>query len=133
MTQARASSFGTTPEEDVKLDAAQSLHARLDKANLHILRHIAEFNSCRFDLDEAEDTENIEPRDPAIVAADVGAQLVCPEQAHDYLVPLILMQSLTVIFAETQVPISRAERQGQICQIHCERYRRCPHRHGGRQ
>lgn len=75
MTQARASSFGTTPEEDVKLDAAQSLHARLDKANLHILRHIAEFNSCRFDLDEAEDTENIEPRDPAIVAADVGAQL----------------------------------------------------------
>jgi hypothetical protein len=109
MAQPRPSSFGTTPEQEAKLNAAHALHARLDKSNLHLLQHIADFNSSNFDPDEAEDTENIEPRDPAIVAADVGAQLVCVEQTLDRVVPFISVH-LTVIFAETQIPVSRAER-----------------------
>ena len=76
MAQPRPSSFGTTPEQEAKLNASKALHARLDKANLDLLKHVADFHSNKFDPDDAEDTENIEPRDPAIVATDVGAQLV---------------------------------------------------------
>jgi hypothetical protein len=86
MTQTRLSSFGTTPEQEEKLKAAQSLHSRLEKANLHILQHRDEFKSHKFDQDDDE-TENI---DPSIVSADVGAQLVRLEQPRDVVVPLIL-------------------------------------------
>jgi len=108
MAQPRPSSFGTTPEQEAKLDTAQSLHTRLDKANLHILRYAAEFKSNRFDSNELEDTENIEPRDPAIVAADVGAQLVGLERPPYRVVPLTSVHS-AVILAETQIPVSGAE------------------------
>jgi hypothetical protein len=87
MIQPRLSSFGTTPEQEEKLKAAQSLHSRLDKANLHILQHRDQFNSNKFDQED-DDAENIEPRDPAIVSADVGAQLVRLEQSRDAVVPL---------------------------------------------
>ena len=76
MPQPRLSSFGTTAEQEARLNAAQALHTNLGKANLDLIKHVADFHSNKFDPDDAEDTENIEPRDPAIVAADVGAQLV---------------------------------------------------------
>jgi hypothetical protein len=75
MAQPRLSSFGAKPEQEAKINAAQSLNARLDKADLHLLQHAVEFETNKLDPDE-EDTENIEPRDPAIVGADVGSQLV---------------------------------------------------------
>lgn len=73
MAQPRPSSFGTTPEQEARLNAAHDLHARLDKSNLQLLQHINDFNSKKLDPDEYEDIENT---DPAIVAADVGSQLV---------------------------------------------------------
>jgi hypothetical protein len=75
MVQPRPLSLGAKPEREAIIDAAQSLHARLDKANVHLLQHVAEFKANK--LDQDQETENIEPRDPAIVAAEVGAQLVC--------------------------------------------------------
>ena len=75
-------SSGSTPEREALLSTAQSLHSRLDTARLRILQDVAEFNSTELDQD-ASDAENIEHRDPAIVAADVGAQLVSAKRCHN--------------------------------------------------
>ena len=110
MAQPRPSSFGTTPEQEEKLNAAQALHTRLDKANLDLLKHVADFHSNKFDPDDAEDVENIEPRDPAIVAANVGAQVVRVLNTLKACVVLITFVHLTVIPTKAQVPVSGAKR-----------------------
>lgn len=76
MVQPRQSTFGTTAEQEKILNAAKALHVTLESSNLQIIHNVGEFNAHRLDSDEVSDTEDIELKDPAIVAADVVAQIV---------------------------------------------------------
>ncbi|GLB45188.1 hypothetical protein LshimejAT787_2000930 [Lyophyllum shimeji] len=72
--QRRSSSSFGTPQQEQRLKDAQILKTRVEQANLQLLRNRSDFKSWKLDTDEASDTEDIERKDPAIVAADVVAQ-----------------------------------------------------------
>ncbi|RDB30645.1 hypothetical protein Hypma_005762 [Hypsizygus marmoreus] len=71
----RPSSFGTTLEQEKTLAAAQNLSSEIEKSNLKLLQNASAFKSWKLDTDEASDSDEIEAKDPAIVAADVAAQI----------------------------------------------------------
>ncbi|KAF8068660.1 hypothetical protein FPV67DRAFT_1084729 [Lyophyllum atratum] len=73
--QRRSSSSFGTPQQEQRLKAAESLKSRIEQANLQLLRNVTDFKSWKLDLDEASDAEDVELKDPAIVAADVSAQI----------------------------------------------------------
>jgi hypothetical protein len=64
-------------ELERSLNAAHSLRSTFQGANLQLLKNISEFSSYKFDSDDGLNSEDIEPKDPAIVASDVVAQIVC--------------------------------------------------------
>ncbi|KAG5649521.1 hypothetical protein H0H81_003317 [Sphagnurus paluster] len=78
MHNRRSSSFGTAEQEQL-LKSAQALESQIENANLQLLRHPDTFHTWRLDTDEGDDTAELEAvareRDPAIVAADVAAQI----------------------------------------------------------
>ncbi|KAG6853298.1 hypothetical protein C0991_005353 [Blastosporella zonata] len=72
--QRRSSSFGS-PQQEQLLKSADVLKSQLDKANLQLLRNMSDFHSWKLDP-ESDDTLDLEGvKDPAIVAADVAAQI----------------------------------------------------------
>ncbi|KAF5375714.1 hypothetical protein D9615_009347 [Tricholomella constricta] len=71
--QRLSSSFGS-PEQEQLLKAAESLKAHVERANLQLQRNVADFKSWKLDANETSD-EDLELKDPAIVAADVAAQI----------------------------------------------------------
>ncbi|KAG5642694.1 hypothetical protein DXG03_002322 [Asterophora parasitica] len=73
----RRSSYSGTPEQEKLLKAAESLKAQSDSANLQLLRNVSDFKSWKLKANEngADDTDDLDPKDPAIVAADVAAQI----------------------------------------------------------
>ncbi|KAF8887570.1 hypothetical protein BD779DRAFT_503691 [Infundibulicybe gibba] len=53
---------------------ASALKTRFEGTNLHLTRNVSQFNAYKLDPDDESDAEDHEPKDPAIVAADVAAQ-----------------------------------------------------------
>ncbi|RXW14976.1 hypothetical protein EST38_g10876 [Candolleomyces aberdarensis] len=62
-------------EQDKYLDAANKLRAQYEAADLQLSRHTKEFASYKYEDDIATEGDDVSPKDPAIVAADVAAQI----------------------------------------------------------
>jgi len=76
MNPPRQSTFVIKQEQEKALATAQHFTSRLAVADLQLLKHVTEFKTSKLDADDALDSEETEARDPAIVAADVAAQIV---------------------------------------------------------
>lgn len=64
-------------EDGKAVQAAKALQARFQNANLHFLNKASELNSHKMDSDEELNlTDDVKNKDPAIVAAEVAAQMV---------------------------------------------------------
>lgn len=63
-------------EQDQYLDAAAQLKAQYEAANLQLDHHMREFAKYKYDTDDFGDGDEMRPKDPAIVASDVAAQIV---------------------------------------------------------
>ncbi|KAF9010269.1 hypothetical protein BDQ17DRAFT_1421510 [Cyathus striatus] len=68
------SSLESFLDRDNHLPAARDLQDRIEKLNLQLVNNISAFNSSKFDSD-SEDGDEIERKDPAVVANDVAAQI----------------------------------------------------------
>ncbi|KAF6748117.1 hypothetical protein DFP72DRAFT_917577 [Ephemerocybe angulata] len=64
-----------TTEQDKFLDAAAKLRAQYEGANLQLDKHMQEFSTYKYDADEYGEGEEIQAKDPAIVASDVATQI----------------------------------------------------------
>ncbi|KAF8650681.1 hypothetical protein AX16_005119 [Volvariella volvacea WC 439] len=73
MAQRRSSYHEPATEQERILNMAQALQSSLQKTNLNLLAASKEFYETKLDLDEG--TEEVTPKDPAIVAGDVAAQI----------------------------------------------------------
>lgn len=109
------------PSLNINLDAARGLQKSLHDAPLRIVGDRDKFKSHR--LEGAEEWEGASAddslKDPAFVANDVAAQIVSKLSTPNRC--LALIQLVCVVFpTETQVPISRTKRKGQIHQDHCQ-------------
>lgn len=72
MPTARTSSEGVA-EQEKRLEATRSLQDAFENANLRLKSKAAEFHTTRLEI-EGDETVL---KDPAIVASDVAAQMVC--------------------------------------------------------
>ena len=72
----RQSTFIIGQDQEKTLATAQEFISRLAAADIQLLKHVTEFKTSKLDPDDALDSEETEARDPAIVAADVAAQIV---------------------------------------------------------
>ena len=76
MNPPRQSTLAIKQEQERTLATAQEFTSRLAVADLHLLKHVNEFKTSKLDADDAFDSEEIEARDPVLVAADVADQIV---------------------------------------------------------
>ena len=97
-------------EQDKYLDAANKLRAQYGATDLQLNRHTKEFASYKYEDDIATEGDDISPKDPAIVAADVAAQIVRRSPSLDYLCSSNASPNADIP-PEAQVPILGAERQ----------------------
>ena len=59
------------------VQAAKALHARFQNVNLQLVNKVSELNSYKMDSDEElELADDVKNKDPAIIAADMAAQMV---------------------------------------------------------
>jgi hypothetical protein len=114
-------------EQDLNLQGAKAFQSAFEKANLQLVHNISQFNAP---AEDGSDTDDIEVKDPAIVAQDLAAQTVRWPIIN---VDLADPEMSIVVSAKAEVSISGAERQGQVHHCDCQRHRRRSHRHRGRQ
>ncbi len=63
-------------EHGPNVEAARALQTRLDSSDLHLVKKVMELNSHAMEGEDVLDGDDVENRDPAIVAMDVASQIV---------------------------------------------------------
>lgn len=80
-------------DQEKTLCTVKALQDTLEKADLQLLRNATELNSHNLGSDEGSDLEDHEPKDPAIIAADVATQIVSSYSTRNGIQFLTYVQS----------------------------------------
>lgn len=86
-------------DQERRLITAQSLQTLFNSTNtsLNIVRNVAEFSAHKLEEGDVSDVEDIDTRDPAIVAVDVASQVVRVPNNFTMLSVLIAIRTTTVV------------------------------------
>ena len=72
-------------EPGKNVEAARALQARLQNLNVQLVNRVAELNAHQLESEEGLESEEMETKDPAIVAMEVADQIVRhPSSASRY-------------------------------------------------
>ena len=103
-------SFELQADSGKSVQDAQKLQHLFENSNLGLVQRVVEFNKRAAELDgidENDDAENRPPRDPGLTSSELAAQIVR--------IAAVVSSRLNIrpgIFAQAQVPVPGAKRQG---------------------